>query len=145
MRKCLLLALLALTGAAQANSPVGRWHTIDDKTGKERTLVRVVEGAGGELTGRIEKRLDPQARPDAVCDKCTDDRKDKPIQGLEIIRGVRKAAGEERWDGGSILDPEEGKTYRVRLTLAEGGKRLDVRGYIGAPLLGRTQTCIRVE
>lgn len=146
--KTLLAAavLLAATGAAYAqSSPVGLWKTIDDKTKKERSLVRIVEAAGGVLVGRIEKRLDPEARPDAVCDKCSDDRKGRPMDGLEIIRGVKKADSEGLWDGGHILDPEEGKVYKVRLTPADGGRKLDVRGYIGAPLLGRTQTWIRVE
>ena len=93
--------------------------------------MRIVEAAGGVLIGRIEKRLDPEAKAAAVCDKCADDRKGKPIDGLEIIRGVKKADGEDLWDGGHILDPEEGKTYKVRLTPADGGRRLDVRGYIG--------------
>jgi uncharacterized protein (DUF2147 family) len=146
--KTLLAAavLLAATGAAYAqSSPVGLWKTIDDKTKKERSLVRIVEAAGGVLVGRIEKRLDPEARPDAACDKCSDDRKGRPMDGLEIIRGVKKADSEGLWDGGHILDPEEGKVYKVRLTPADGGRKLDVRGYIGAPLLGRTQTWIRVE
>ena len=146
--KTLLAAavLLAATGAAYAqSSPVGLWKTIDDKTKKERSLVRIVEAAGGVLVGRIEKRLDPEARPDAACDKCSDDRKGRPMDGLEIIRGVKKADLEGLWDGGHILDPEEGKVYKVRLTPADGGRKLDVRGYIGAPLLGRTQTWIRVE
>ena len=146
--KTLLAAavLLAATGAAYAqSSPVGLWKTIDDKTKKERSLVRIVEAAGGVLVGRIEKRLDPEARPDAACDTCSADRKGRPMDGLEIIRGVKKADSEGLWDGGHILDPEEGKVYKVRLTPADGGRKLDVRGYIGAPLLGRTQTWIRVE
>jgi uncharacterized protein (DUF2147 family) len=137
--------LSSIGGAWAQTSPVGLWKTIDDKTKKERSLVRIVEAAGGVLVGRIEKRLDPEAKADAVCDKCSDDRKGKAMDGLEIIRGVKKADGGELWDGGHILDPEEGKTYKVRLTPAEGGRKLDVRGYIGAPLLGRTQTWIRVE
>ena len=138
-------ALLAHAAAFAQATPVGLWKTIDDKTQKERSLVRITE-TGGVFSGVIEKRLDPTAKPEDVCDKCADDRKDKPIQGLEIIRGVRKTEGEDnRWDGGTILSPDEGKTYKVRMSPADGGKKLDVRGYIGAPLLGRTQTWIRVE
>jgi uncharacterized protein (DUF2147 family) len=138
-------AILLVPGLALAQgSPTGLWKTIDDKTKKERSLVRITETAG-VFVGRIEKRLDPAAKADATCDKCTDDRKDKPIDGLEIIRGVKKSDSDNLWDAGSILDPEEGKTYRVRLQLADDGKRLEVRGYIGAPLLGRTQNWIRVE
>jgi uncharacterized protein (DUF2147 family) len=133
-----------LAAWAQA-SPAGLWKTIDDETKKEKSLVRITDN-GGVFTGRIEKLLDPTAKPDAVCEQCTDERKGKPVVGLEIIRGVKKNADtDNRWDGGQILDPNNGKTYKVRLTPADGGKKLDVRGYIGAPMLGRTQTWIRVE
>jgi uncharacterized protein (DUF2147 family) len=137
-------ALLAHGAAFAQASPAGLWKTIDDKTKKERSLVRITE-SGGVFVGRIEKRLDPAAKADATCEKCTDDRKDKAIDGLEIIRAVKKSDSDNLWDSGTILDPEEGKTYRVRLQLADEGKRLEVRGYIGAPLLGRTQNWMRVE
>lgn len=137
------VAVTAVGGNALAQStPVGVWKTIDDKSGKERSIVRISEAAG-VLSGRIEKLLAPDAKQDAVCDKCADDRKDKPIVGLEIIRGVKKA--DDVWDGGHILDPNDGKVYKVRLTLADGGKKLDVRGFIGMPMLGRTQTWVRAE
>jgi uncharacterized protein (DUF2147 family) len=126
-------------------TPVGLWKTIDDRTSKERSLVRIVE-SGGVLTGTVEKRLDPDARPEDVCGKCPGDRKDKPVLGLEVLRGVRRSTeASERWDGGHILDPEEGKTYKVRLTPLDAGRRLEMRGYVGAPLIGRTQIWIRVE
>lgn len=138
----LSLFMLAGTAFAQA-TPAGLWKTIDDETKQERSFVRITE-AGGMLTGRIEKLLDP-AKANAVCEKCTDARKDKPVVGLTILEGVKKHPDEAYWDGGSILDPNNGKTYKVRLTPKDGGKSLDVRGYVGAPLLGRTQTWIRVE
>ena len=137
-----LFALATGTALAQA-TPVGVWKTIDDKSKAEKSLVRISE-SGGVLTGRIEKLLAADAKPDAVCDKCSDDRKEKPMVGLEVIRGVRKS-DDALWDGGTILDPNDGKVYKVRLSPADGGKKLEVRGYIGAPLLGRTQTWIRVE
>ncbi|MEN9544568.1 MAG: hypothetical protein RLZZ598_1401 [Pseudomonadota bacterium] len=139
-------ALLLLAGAVFAQaSPAGLWKTIDDTTKKERSLVRIADN-GGVFSGRIEKRLDPNAKPNEVCEPCTDDRKGKPVDGLEIIRGVKKNADDAAlWDGGSILDPENGKTYKVRLIPVDGGKKLEVRGYIGMPVLGRTQTWIRVE
>jgi uncharacterized protein (DUF2147 family) len=140
----LALALAAPIALAQAASPVGVWKTIDDKTKSERAQVRITE-AGGVFSGRIERLLAPDAKPDALCDKCTDDRKDKPLVGMEIIRGVKKSDSDNLWDGGTILDAGEGKTYKVRLALADGGKKLEVRGYVGAPLLGRTQTWIRAE
>jgi uncharacterized protein (DUF2147 family) len=138
------LALAASPAFAQAG-PVGLWKTIDDKTGKERSMIRITE-TGGVHAGVIEKRLDPDVKPDDKCDKCTDERKDKPIQGLTIIRGVKQSENDNGlWDGGDILDPENGKVYKVRLKPVDGGKKLEVRGYVGAPLLGRTQTWIRVE
>ena len=138
------LVLAVLSSWAQS-TPVGLWKTIDDDSKKEKSLVRISE-AGGVFSGKIEKLLDPDTKPDAKCDKCTDERKDQPILGLPIIRNV-KANGDDAtlWDGGEILDPNNGKTYKVRLKPADGGKKLEVRGYIGAPLLGRTQTWHRVE
>lgn len=134
-----------LAGPALAqDTPAGLWKTIDDKTQTERALVRIRDD-GGVFSGRIEKLLAADARPDATCVKCTDDRKDQPIVGLQILRGVKKADADNLWDGGTILDSTDGKVYKVRLQPAEGGKKLEVRGYVGMPLLGRTQTWIRVE
>ena len=138
------LGLFAAIAHAQA-TPAGLWKTIDDETKKEKSLIRITE-AGGVFTGKLEKLLDPSAKPDAVCDLCTDDRKDKPVVGMTLIKGVKQSDSDKgRWDGGEILDPNNGKTYKVRLTPGEGGKTLAVRGYIGAPMLGRTQTWVRVE
>ena len=138
------LGLFAAIAHAQA-TPAGLWKTIDDESKKEKSLIRITE-AGGVFTGKLEKLLDPSAKPDAVCDLCTDDRKDKPIVGMTLIKGVKQSDSDKgRWDGGEILDPNNGKTYKVRLTPGEGGKTLAVRGYIGAPMLGRTQTWVRVE
>ena len=137
-------ALLVSAGLAFAQaSPVGLWKTIDDETKQEKSLVRITD-SGGVLSGKIEKLLDP-AKQDSKCDKCEGARKDQPVNAMTIIEGVKKSADEPYWDGGTILDPNNGKTYKVRMTPKDGGKALDVRGYIGAPLLGRTQTWIRVE
>lgn len=145
MKKPLLMLSLSFAAAAAFAqvTPVGLWKTIDDETKQEKSHVRIVE-SGGVLTGRIEKLLDP-AKQDSRCDKCTDERKDKPVVGMTILSGVRKNEDGSRWDGGTILDPNNGQVYKVRLTPKDGGRALDVRGYIGAPLLGRTQTWIRVE
>ncbi|MFO0470815.1 MAG: DUF2147 domain-containing protein [Pseudomonadota bacterium] len=142
MKKFLAAALCALAAplVLAQGSPVGLWKTIDDKTGKERSLVRISDG-GGALVGRIEKRLDPAGKPDARCDTCADDRKDRPVDGLEIIRGAR--ADGEAWTGGTILDPEDGKVYRLRLKVEEAGRKLEVRGYLGP--FYRNQHWIRVE
>lgn len=135
-------ALTPQLALAQA-TPVGLWKTIDDETKAERSLVRVTEAAG-VVSGKIEKLLDP-TKQDAKCDKCTDARKDQPVAGMTIINGVKANDDKTQWEGGEILDPNNGKTYKVRMKPVDGGKRLEVRGYIGAPMLGRTQTWIRVE
>lgn len=123
-------------------TPVGTWHSIDDETKQPKAQIVIADSAG-VLTGRIEKLLRPGADPQAVCDRCTDDRKDQPMVGLEIIRGAKKAEGKDVWEGGRILDPEKGSTYALRLTPAEGGSKLEVRGSIGP--FGRTQTWQRVQ
>ena len=119
--------------------------TVDDGTKKEKSLVRIVE-SGGVYTGRVEKILDTTAPPDAVCKDCTDERKDKPVLGMTILRNVRQSPDDKAlFDGGDILDPNNGKVYSVRLKPIDNGTRLEVRGYIGTPLLGRSQTWIRAE
>lgn len=132
---------LSATAMAQM-SPVGTWHTYGEKT-KELKSEIVISEAGGVLVGRISKLLRKNAKLDAVCDECTDDRKDKPVVGLEIIRGAKKADDKDVWEGGKILDPENGKTYSLRMTPIEGGSKLEVRGSIGP--FGRTQTWVRVK
>ncbi|ODS98844.1 MAG: hypothetical protein ABS56_03065 [Lautropia sp. SCN 69-89] len=129
--------------AQAADSPVGLWKNIDDETHKAKALIRITE-KDGVISGRIEKILTD--KPDAVCDKCTDERKDQPVQGMTIVRGIRRNADEPGlFDGGRILDPNNGKEYRSQMRLVEGGRKLEVRGYIGAPLFGRTQTWIRED
>ena len=137
------LALSSVCALAQM-TPVGLWKTIDDDGKTEKSWVRIAE-SGGVFTGTIEKILDP-AKQDSKCDKCSDERRDKPVQGLTIIRNVRQDGDDKAmWDGGDILDPKDGKVYKTRLKPADGGKKLEVRGYIGAPLFGRTQVWQRIE
>jgi uncharacterized protein (DUF2147 family) len=135
-----LLAGAASIAAAQS-TPVGLWRTIDDETKQEKSLVRIVE-QGSVLTGRIEKIADP-AKQDAKCDKCDGPRKNQPVLGMTIVEGVKKADGESHWDSGTILDPNNGKVYKVRMTPKDGGRALEVRGFIGP--FYRNQTWIRVE
>jgi uncharacterized protein (DUF2147 family) len=138
------LGLSILAGVAQAqNTPVGVWKTIDDETKKEKSLIRITDD-GGVLTGKLEKFLDPTSKPDSVCDKCTDERKDKPILGMTLVRNAKQSADDkEIWEGGDILDPKNGKVYKLRLKPLDGGKTMEVRGYIG-PFF-RNQTWIRAE
>ncbi|MBK7000365.1 MAG: DUF2147 domain-containing protein [Rhodoferax sp.] len=134
-------ALSAVSAMAQM-TPVGLWKTLSDDGKIEKSEVRVVDN-NGIVSGKIERILDPKAKPGEVCDKCTDERKDKPMLGLEIIRGMKKVEGKDVWEDGKILDPENGKDYTLRLTPVEGGKKLEMRGsFFG---IGRTQTWIRIQ
>jgi len=131
------------SGAALAQmTPIGTWRSIDDETKQPKAQIAITD-SGGVLTGRIEKLLRPGADPHGVCDRCTDDRKDKPMVGLEIIRGAKKTEGKDVWEGGRILDPEKGSTYALRLTPIEGGAKLEVRGSVLG--IGRTQTWVRAQ
>jgi uncharacterized protein (DUF2147 family) len=143
LKTVLALAAFVMHAAALAQAtPVGLWKSIDDETKKEKSLVRIVD-TGGVLSGTIEKLLDPEKQND-VCDKCSDDRKGKPIVGMTIIRHAKVAADDPAtWTGGEIMDPNNGKTYKLRLKPQDGGKALEVRGYIGP--FYRNQTWIRVE
>jgi len=143
MKKTVFAALLGLASsiAFAQMSPVGLWRTIDDETKTEKSLVRITE-SGGVLSGKVEKIADP-ARANAVCDKCTDDRKDKPIVGMTILRNVKPSSDAGVWEGGDILDAAKGKIYRVRLTPQDGGKTMQVRGFIGP--FYKNQVWIRAE
>jgi uncharacterized protein (DUF2147 family) len=134
-----LLSLLAVSAVHAQGTPVGLWRTVDDSTGQEKSLVRISE-AGGVLSGTVEKLLHP-SHPNPTCDKCADERHGKPIVGLSIIDGLKQDGAV--WDGGKILDPENGKIYTVRLRLVDGGRTLQVRGYLGP--FYRTQTWTRIE
>lgn len=147
MKKLTVAAfLLALgTNAMAQMTPIGLWNTIDDKTGKPKAEVRISANAAGDLSGVVVRGLEAVADPEPNCEKCSDDRKGKPKIGMEIIRGGKKTEGKDVWEGGYILDPNNGTNYRLLLTPTEAGKKLQVRGYVGTPMLGRTQTWVRVE
>lgn len=130
-----ILALLAgLSGPALAQSAAGTWKTIDDETGQAKALVQINEGAGGELSGRIIKLFN---KPDMVCDQCEGERKGKPVVGMNILWGLKKA--DDGWSGGKILDPKTGKVYSAKAKLIDNGRKLQLRGFLGVSLLGRTQ------
>ncbi len=132
---------LVIAGACMAQmTPVGTWHTVDEKTKEPKSEIQITD-ASGVLSGKVTKLLRKDAKQDDVCDECTDDRKGKPMLGLEIIRGAKKADGKDIWEDGKILDPENGKNYTLKMTPVEGGKKLEVRGSIGP--FGRTQTWVR--
>ena len=143
MHKILFAVTLTLATASTfaQMTPVGLWRNIDDKTGEARAEIRITAQADGALSGVVERALIRDAEP--LCTECKDERKGKPKVGMEIIRGARKTDGQDVWEGGRILDPENGREYTLKLTPADGGKQLQVRGYIG--IFFRTQTWLRVQ
>ena len=147
MLSCALTCLLALgvarTAHADADTPAGLWKTIDDKTGKERTVVRIVDN-NGLYEGKVEQIFEqPGDDPKHLCRKCEGERKDKPIIGMTFLWGLKREG--DQYSGGEILDPKNGKVYRAKMKLIESGRKLEVRGYIGLSLFGRSQTWIRQE
>jgi uncharacterized protein (DUF2147 family) len=131
----------AVTAFAQADSPIGTWQTIDDHTGQPKALVQISQDANGTLSGKVVKGLGANDQPDRRCSACTDARKDQLILGMTIIDDMKKDG--DNWDGGQILDPENGKLYKCKMHVEDGGQKLVVRGYIGVSLLGRSQTWVR--
>lgn len=134
----LVFSLILSTPAFSADmtSAVGSWVTIDDETGKAKSVVKITQ-VGNELRGSIVKLMDPK-KQNAVCDECKGTNKDKPIKGMIMMWGLKPAGA--GWAGGRILDPKNGKVYKAKMSLADGGKKLKVRGFIGFAFLGRTQT-----
>ena len=130
---CAVAALL-VCGLAQADGIAGTWKTIDDETRQPKALVQITEN-GNEYQGKIIKLF---ANPDVKCSKCEGDRKDKPVDGMTILWGLKKTG--ETYEGGKILDPKNGKIYDSKAKLVDGGQKLEVRGFMGVSLLGRTQT-----
>ena len=144
IKATLIASILAAPLAwAQDGSPVGLWKTIDDSSGKPTALIRITENQG-VLTGKIEKLFRaPDEEQNPKCVACTDARKDQPIVGMTIVSGLKKDGDE--YKGGEILDPKNGKVYRSKLTVHEGGKKVEVRGYVGMPMFGRSQVWLRQE
>ena len=136
------------TVMAANDTPVGTWKTIDDESGQAKSIVEITDN-NGELQAHIVKLLNRSPEDIARdgeqprCTQCGGARKDQPIEGMTIMWGVSKDG--DVWDGGRILDPKNGKIYKVKLSLEDGGRKLDVHGYIGFSLLGRSQVWERQQ
>lgn len=139
MKKVLFATLALLFSVLSYAQIEGKWKTIDDETGKAKSIVEIYKKADGKYYGKVVQLL---MKPENNnCINCKDDRKNQPILGLEIIRGLSKDGSD--FDGGTITDPKNGKTYKC--TISRDGDKLNVRGYIGFSLLGRTQTWVKVN
>jgi len=134
--------VFASSALAEVLSPVGAWTTIDDETKKPKSVVRITE-KDGIYSGAVEKIFDP-AKQDSKCDECAGDdpRRGKPVIGMTILTGL-KHNGESVYAGGTILDPANGKTYNAKVTVIDGGRKLEMRGSV--LFIGRTQTWLRAE
>jgi uncharacterized protein (DUF2147 family) len=137
--------LIAVSAAALAQpaTPAGLWKTYRDRTGEADGLVRVVE-VDGEFEGTVQAVFSPPASsPNPLCEECSGELRNAPIVGIKILQRLRWDG--EQYSGGEILDPDDGKVYRCRVRLVDGGRKLEVRGFVGIPLLGRTQTWLRAD
>ena len=138
----IVFAMLLATAAYAANdTPVGTWTQVDDATGKPKSIIEITQQPDGTLQGVVKQVLFSDQGLHPICDKCDGDRHNKPVDGMVIMWGVKNDG--DVWDGGQILDPKTGKVYKVKLTLTDGGLKLDVHGYIGISLFGRSQVWVR--
>ncbi|WP_201576446.1 DUF2147 domain-containing protein [Psychrobacter okhotskensis] len=142
-------SLLTFTAGALLSTSVfaaslngSQWQTIDDKTGEKKAIIQLSE-SNGKVSGKIIKVLNKE-NAKAVCTKCPGSLKNQPVEGLQILSGL-KADGNNKWSDGKLVDPESGKTYSGKLMLSDNGQSLDLRGYVGSPLFGRSQTWKRIK
>lgn len=144
MRKTLFalaigVAAMPMLALAQ-QSPIGKWKTIDDETGKAKSIVEITQASNGTLQGRVIEILQSDRGPNPTCDKCSGANKGKPVKGMTILWGLRPD-GAGKWAGGTVLDPAKGKTYKSKLEIKDGGKKLGMSGCVA--FICREQTWIR--
>jgi uncharacterized protein (DUF2147 family) len=138
----LLLNQVSFAGVEQ-HSPIGYWKTIDDVSGEPKSIIKITYSEAGILSGSVVKLFKD---PHKVCDACEGDERNKPIVGMVIMKQlVPSKEHSSEWVNGQILDPKNGKIYNCHIKLSEDGQKLKVRGYIGLPLFGRSQTWEKVE
>ncbi|MFA6412128.1 MAG: DUF2147 domain-containing protein [Syntrophales bacterium] len=138
-----LILLCSVSLALAGGSPVGKWKTIDDKTKKEKSIVEIYE-TNGKIYGKIVQLLqEKDGGASKLCTKCTGSDLNKPMIGLVIVKGL--AVDGDEYTGGTIMDPNDGKVYKCKMEVTEGGAQMKVRGFIGFSLLGRTQVWHKVK
>ena len=137
----LILALMTCTFSFAEDTPIGVWRTIDDSDGQAASLVQIEE-INGLIEGRIVRLLPRKGHDvNAVCGKCVGEKKDQPIAGMKILWNMKHDGNE--YVGGEIFDPDSANTYRCKMRIVDGN--LQVRGYLGIALFGRTQTWLREQ
>ena len=144
LKKWMVTALVGVFATALSwaqGSPAGQWQTFDEDSGAKKAIVQITQLQSGELIGKVIKLIQ---KPGAKCVNCDGSRKNKPIEGMTILWGLQPD-GENEWDDGEIFDPHSGKTYSLKVELSDDGQTLELRGYLGFSLLGRTQTWKRIK
>lgn len=154
MKKIIFVLLILLSGslfsianAQTIYSPIGYWKTIDDVTGKPKAIVEIWQQSDSTLSGRIIK-LFPRPGYDqySLCKACEGELHNQRIVGMVFLKNLVQSQNDSlQWAKGEILDPKNGKIYQSSLRLSKNGQNLLVRGYIGLPLFGRTQTWVRIS
>ena len=144
MRKTLFalaigVAAMPMLAFAQ-QSPIGKWKTIDDETGKAKSIVEITQASNGTLQGRVIEILQSDRGPNPTCDKCSGANKGKPVKGMVILWNLKQDDA-THWSGGTVLDPAKGKTYKSKIELHADGKKLDMSGCIA--FICRAQTWVR--
>lgn len=138
----LTIGTLLSTATLAASLNGSQWQTVDEKTNEKKAIVQLTE-SNGQMSGKIIKVLNP-ADAKEKCTKCSGALKNQPIQGLNFLTGF-KASGDNQWTDGKLVDPESGKTYSGKVTLSDNGQTLKLRGYVGSPVFGRSQTWSRIK
>lgn len=143
----LLLFVIPVYAGAEAASPAGYWQTIDDVTHQPKSILEISETTNKVLTARVVKIYPrPGYDQNEICTECKGVRHNQPIVGMVVMERLKQSAkNKNQWINGEILDPINGKTYRCNLVLLENGNQANIRGYIGLPLFGRSQTWLRVK
>jgi uncharacterized protein (DUF2147 family) len=141
----LLSLLIGGHAIADDQSPVGLWQAVDPDTKQPTGWFAITEQNGVYNGALVKMFLRPGEDPNEVCDKCKDDRHDQPWLGLQIIRGMKPDSDDEnKYTGGTILDPRDGHVYDAMMSLTDGGQTLVVRGFLGFALLGRNEYWTRL-
>lgn len=139
MKYLFTLYLIGLGLLSHGQSIIGEWETYDDETQEKKAIIEIYESNSRFFAKIIESYTSEEG---ALCETCKGKSKGQPIIGLVIIENIKKDGGE--YNSGTILDPENGKTYKCNLELVEANN-LKVRGFLGFSLFGRTQYWIRKD
>jgi uncharacterized protein (DUF2147 family) len=137
------LALLGAAGLRAADpTAVGLWEQVDEKSGQPESWFKIVERNGAYQGNIVKIFFKPGEDENWVCDKCEGDERGKPVLGLALIKGMQRSG--LKYENGTIMDPRDGSVYRALMNLSPDGQKLEVRGYLGISLFGRSQTWNRL-